>query len=108
METFGMIYQEQVLGGSLKGQTFSTILGNLITEVTIKQEVRVCGGPMMGRYITLDKANDAFVKTSHAMAKFTSKLKEQFNLLSSCVHKDLSPRSRKYHDNIVTDMKEKI
>ena len=108
MKTSGMIYQEKVLGGSLSGETFSTKLDNLITEVTIKQEVKVCGGPMMVRYITLDKANDTFIKTSYAMAKFRSKMKEQFNLLSSCVHKDLSPGSRKYHDNIVTDMKEKI
>ena len=29
-------------------------------------------------------------------------------MLSSCVHKELSPGSRKFHENIVTDMKEKI
>ena len=42
------------------------------------------------------------------MAKVRSKLKEQVNLLSSCVHKELSPGPRRYHDNIVKDMKEKI
>ena len=29
-------------------------------------------------------------------------------MLSSCVHKKLSPGSRKFHDIIVIDMKEKI
>ena len=62
---------------------------------------------MMGGYSTSDKKNDAFIKTSHFMAKFRSKLKEQVNLLSYCVHKEVSPGSKKY-DNIVTDMKEKI
>ena len=42
------------------------------------------------------------------MAKVRPKLKEQVNILSSCVHKELSPESRKYHDNIVTYMKEDI
>ena len=59
---------------------------------------------MMGGYSTLDKTNDAFIKTSHIMAK----LKEQVNFLSSCVHKELLPGSTKYHGNIVTDMIEKI
>ena len=44
---------------------------------------------MMGGYSTLDKTNDAFIKTSHIMAK----LKEQDNFLLSCVHKELSPGS---------------
>ena len=80
----------------------------MITEVTINREVNVRGGLTMGGYSTLYKTNVAFIKTSHFMAKARSKLKEQVNLLSSCVHKDLSPGSRKHHDNIVTDMKEKI
>lgn len=63
---------------------------------------------MMGGYCTSDKTNDAFIKTSHVMAKVSSKLKEQINLLSSCIHKGLSTRSRKYHDNIDTDKKEII
>ena len=62
---------------------------------------------MMGGYSTSDKKNDAFIKTSHIMAKVSSKPKEQVNLVSSCVHNELPPGSRKYHDNIVTDMKEK-
>ena len=82
----------------------------MILEVTINREVNVRGGPMMGGYITSDKANVAFIKikTSHFMTKVRSKLKEQVNLLSLCVHKELSAGSRKHHDNIVTDMKEKI
>ena len=80
----------------------------MITEVTINREVNVRGGLTMGGYSTLYKTNVAFIKTSHFMAKVRSKLKEQVNLLSSCVHKNLSPGSRKHYDNIVTDMKEKI
>ena len=62
----------------------------------------------MGGYRTSDKTNGAFIKTGYFMAEVRSKLKEQVNLLSSCVHKELSPGSRKYHENIVTYNKEKI
>ena len=43
----------------------------------------------MGGYSTSDKTNDTFHKISHVMAKVRSKLKEQVNLLSSCVHKEV-------------------
>ena len=94
-------------GGSLSGKPFS-IHGDLITDVTIKREVKVLGGPMMGGYSTSDKKNDVFIKTSFVMAKVRSKLKKQVDLLSSCVRKELSQGSRKYHDNIAADMKEKF
>ena len=93
---------------SLSGEPFSTIHGDLITEVTINREDKVRGGPMMGGYSTLDKTNNAFIKTSHAMAKVRSKLKEQVNFLSSCVPKEISQGSKKFHDNIVTYIKEKF
>ena len=94
-------------GGSLNGEPLSTIHGDLITEVTINREVKVRGYPMMGGYSPSDKKNDAFIKTSHVMGKVRSKLKEQVNLLSSWVQKELSPVSKKYRDNIVTDIREK-
>ena len=37
-------------GGSLSGERFSTIHGDLITETTINREVIVRGGPMQGGY----------------------------------------------------------
>ena len=92
----------------MSGEQFSTIHGDLMTEVTINRDAKVRGGSMMGGYSTSDKTNDAFVKTSHVMAKSRSDLTEQVHLLSSCVHEELSPGSRKHHDKIVTDMKEKV
>ena len=77
--------------GSLSGEPFSTIPGDLITEVSINREVKVRSGPVMSGYSTSDKTDDAFIKTSHVMAKIRSKLMEQVNLLSSWVHKELSP-----------------
>ena len=90
----------------MSGEPLSIIQGGLITEVTINREVKVHGGSMMGGHSTLNRKTDAFTKTSHVMANDRSNLKVQDNMLSSCVHKEVSPGSRKYHDNIVTEMKE--
>ena len=62
----------------MSGEPFSTMQGDLITEVTINRKVKVRGGPMMGGYSTSDKKNDTFIKTTHAMAKVRSKLKELY------------------------------
>ena len=36
------------IGASLSGKNISTILEDLVTEVIIKSEVKVCGGLMRG------------------------------------------------------------
>ena len=62
-------------GGSLSGEQFSIIPGDLTTEVTINHEVKVCGGRMMSGSSTPDQTNDTFIKISHVMTKVRSKLK---------------------------------
>ena len=39
----------------MSGEPFLTMYGDLITEVTINGEVKVCGGPMLGGCSTSDK-----------------------------------------------------
>ena len=90
-------------GGSLTGQRFSTTHGDLITETTITREGKV-RGPLRGGYSTSFEANDAFVKTSHLMAKIRSKLKEKLSVLSSSVHKEVTPAARRRHDAIATHL----
>ena len=61
--------KENGFGVSLSGGPFSTVHGNYITEVTIKREVKVRGGPLQGGYSTSLKAEDTFTSlvgdTSH-------------------------------------------
>ena len=78
----------------MSGEAFSTMHGYLITEVAINCEFKVRNGQIMGGYSTSDQINDAFIKTRYVMAKVRSKLKEQVNMLSSCIHKELSPEAR--------------
>ena len=92
-------------GGSLSGQAFSTIHGDLITETTINKETKVRGGPMRGGFSTSEETNDAFIKTSHLMAKIRSALKEKLNVLTTSVHKEVTPGARLRHDRIVGSLK---
>ena len=91
-------------GGSLSGEPFSTIHGDLITETTINREVKVRGGPMQGGYSTNEKATDTFVKTSHIMAKLRATLKERLNILTPSFHKETTTGARKQHENMVHDL----
>ena len=83
---------------------FSPIHRDLITETTINREVKVRGGPMRGGLSTSEATNDAFIKTSHLMAKIRSKLKDKFDILTSSVHKELTTGSRLKHDRIVESL----
>jgi hypothetical protein len=70
-------------GGSISGEPFSTINGDLITEITINREVKVRGRPIQGGYSTSEQTTDTFIKTSHIMAKLRATLKETLNILTS-------------------------
>ena len=53
------------IGASLSSKNFSTIPGDLVTNVTINRELKVHGGPTTGGYkISFDAEND-FVLNSH-------------------------------------------
>ena len=47
---------------------FSTIPGDLLTEVTINKEVKVCGGLMSRGYSGSFDAENDFVLNSHILA----------------------------------------
>lgn len=89
-------------------QLFLTIHRDLMTEVTLNSDAKGCRSLMMDGYSTSEQKNYAFDKTSHVIAKVRSKIKQHVDMLPSCIHKELSPRFKKYYDNIITDMNEKI
>ena len=88
-------------GGSLSGKPFSTIHGDLITETTVNREVKVKGGPTQGGYSTSEQATDAFIKTSHLIAKLRATLKERLDILISSTHKELTIGARRRHEETI-------
>ena len=85
-------------GGSLSGEPFSTIHGDLIIETTINREVKVKGGPMPGGYSTSKSTTDAFIKTSHIMAKIRAAIKKRLHILASSVHKECTSGAKNNHE----------
>lgn len=100
--------KERGFGGSLRGGAFSTVHGDYITEVTVNREVKVRGGPLHGGYSTSLKAEDAFIKTSHLMAKVRAALKEKLSILTTSVHKEVTDGARREHEKTVESMVEQM
>ncbi len=95
-------------GGSLTGKPFSTIHGDLITEVTINREVKVRGGPMQGGFSTNERTTDAFIKTSRIIANIRGKLKEKLNVLTSSVHKETTFGLRTENKKAVSNLTKQL
>ena len=95
LKTYGM-------GASLSGKKFSTIPGDLVTEVTVNREVKVRGGPMRGGYSTSGEAVDDFVLNTHSIAKLRRALKNKMNIKTSNAHKEFSHGQIKLHEQQIT------
>ena len=84
-----------IITSSLTGRKFSTIPGDLVTEVTVNQEVNICGGLMQGGYSTSVETVDDFIFNSHALAKLWRALKNRMNVKTSSNHKKFSTGRKK-------------
>ena len=57
------------MGASLTRRKFSTVPGDLVTEVTVNREVKNCSGPKRGGNSTSLEAVDDFILNTHALGK---------------------------------------
>ena len=76
------------LGASLIVNKFSTIPGDLFTEVTINRQVKVKSGPMRCSYSTSIDAETDFILNFHILAKLRKELKNKMNLKTDSNHKE--------------------
>ena len=93
--------KENGFGGSFTGAPFSTVYGDFISEVTVNREVKVRGGPMKGGFSTSLTAENAFIKTSHLMAKVRKALRDKFSIMTTSTHNETTQRAKKEHEKIV-------
>ena len=100
-------------GVSLSGNKFSTIPGDLVTEVAIYREVKVRGGPMRGgpmrggpmRGGHSDSINaENFILNSHMLPKLKKELKNKMNLKTESYHKESTPRENKKHEEQIAEL----
>ena len=92
------------MGASLSGRKFSTIPGDLVTEVTVNREVKIRGGPMRGGYSTSEEAVDDFVLNTHSLAKLRRALKDKMNMKTSSQHKEFSQGQKRLHEQYIMQL----
>ena len=90
-------------GDSLSGNKFSTIPGDLVTEVAIYREVKAIGGPMRGgRSVSINAEN--FILNSHMLAKLKKELKNKMNLKTDSNQKESTSRKMKKHEEEIAEL----
>ena len=90
-------------GDSLSGNKFSTIPGDLVTEVAIYREVKVRGGPMRGGHSASINAEN-FILNSHMLVKLKKELKKKMNLKTESNHKESTPGKIKKHEEQIAEL----
>ena len=63
--------------------------GDLVTEVAINREVKVCEGPLRGGYCTGSNAWNDFVFNSHILAELRKELKIKKRLKTASTLKEV-------------------
>ena len=90
-------------GDRLSGNKFSTIPGDLVTEVAIYREVKVRGGPVRGGHSVSINAEN-FILNSHMLVKLKKELKKKMNLKTESNHKESTPGKIKKHEEQIAEL----
>ena len=101
------VYQDLLIHGhvaSVTGDTFSGVSGDLLCE-WFNKETKGSAAPFRSGYSTEMKALNTWVRTSHIHCALKSNLKQKLRIHTSCIHKELSPGSKKRHTQHVTNLK---
>ena len=88
---------------SLSVNKFSTIPGDLVTEVAIYKEVKDRAGPMRGGHSASINAEN-FILNSHMLVKLKKELKKKMNLKTESNHKESTPGKIKKHEEQIAEL----
>ena len=99
--------QERGLGGSISGEPFSSIHGDLITEL-FNKETKGAGGPFRGGYSTSIEAVNTWVNTIHIHSRLKQSFKKAILYNTSSRHKELTPGGMKLHQDHIQKLKTKL
>jgi hypothetical protein len=98
---------ERGFGGSLSGEKFSAINGDLITEI-YNGETKGTAGPFRSGYSADITTVNTWVKTSHIHARVRTEFKKNINLCTSAVHKESTASAKELHVRHVSKLKQKL
>ena len=92
------------MGISWTRRKISSISGDLVTEVAVNREVKICGGPKRGGYSISVEAVDDFILNIHTLAKLGRALKNRMNAKTSSNHKEFSHWQQKTHEQYIKQL----
>ena len=94
-------------GGSLSGDSFSCLHGDLMTEILNRQTKRQSGPHCAGFSTGIGKVN-TWVATFYFRATVRQTVSDKIQLNTSTDHKECTPGARRLHSDNVKLLKEKM
>ena len=99
--------KEKGIGASLSGNNFSSIHGDLVTEI-MNRDVKCGGGCFRGGYSTSTEAVNIFVKNAHIHAEVKAVFRKKLNIKTSIVHKELTTGAKLTFESHVKSLKNEL
>ena len=96
-----------MIRGSLSANKFSSIHGDLITEI-FNGETKRNAGPCRAGCSSDPMKMNTWIKTSHLHATLQSALREKVSIATSLVHKELTSAGKKLHVLNVDNLKQML
>ena len=93
--------------GNLSGDKFSSIHGDLITEV-FNGETKQQAGPHRSGFSTNVDAANTWIKTNHIHAKLRNKFNDAIRLTTDSHHKETTQSEMKRHSQHVKNLKDQL
>ena len=95
------------IGGSITGDKFSAIHGDLFTEL-FNKETKGTAGPFRSGFSTDIDAVNCWVNTIHIHTLLRKELHKCLHIKTSSKHKEITPRGIKTHVDHVKSLKQKL
>ena len=95
------------IGGSITGEKFSAIHGDLFTEL-FNKETKGTSGPFRSGFSTNIDAVNSWVSTIHIHTLLRKELHKCIHMKTGSAHKEVTPRGRRIHAEHVQNLKEKL
>ena len=99
--------RQKGMGGSLTGDPFSSLHGDLHTELFNRETKSTCG-PFRSGFITSSDAINNWVQTIHIHSELRVALRKMLRVKTSSKHKEMTPGRKKIHEKHIDNLKQKL
>ena len=99
--------QSKGFGASIGGEKFSSIHGDLVTEL-FNKETKGTAGPFRSGFSTNTEAVNTWVRTIHLHSNLHETFRKQLVMKTTSIHKELSEGGKQNHVNHVDSLKNQL